>query len=249
VLPGVRAHELAEQPGRLGVHLGVVVLDELVDGGLGETVRPAQHAPARERGKEQRRAVAVAGHARREPRLVGGSFRAPEVTVPDVQRDFDGEAEAALGDVAARLSALVRPSRVSCCAGEVAEPELGERDAREWEGFEPRIVGGVRVLERGFEVRERVLEAKAEPVDDGEGVECPCTRLVLADRGADRDGALRELTPALDVALEPERVGHLGEQTRLETGIGERGQRGLERLERHSGAEAPGGQLGPGAVR
>jgi hypothetical protein len=49
----VGAHELSEQPRRFGVQLGVVVLDELVDRGFGKSVRPAQHAPVRERRKEQ----------------------------------------------------------------------------------------------------------------------------------------------------------------------------------------------------
>ncbi len=53
VLPGVGAHELSKQPRRFGVQLGVVVLEELVDGGFGEPVCAAQHATVRERRKEQ----------------------------------------------------------------------------------------------------------------------------------------------------------------------------------------------------
>ena len=92
------------------------------------------------------------------------------------------------------------------------------------------------------------MRRSPEPVDDGERVERPGARLVLADGRPDRDGALRELTPALEVALEPQRVRHLRQESGLEPGVFEIGERGLQRLERHARAEAAGGELGPGAV-
>ncbi len=104
------------------------------------------------------------------------------------------------------------------------------------------------MLEAVLEVSERVGETQPEPVDDGERVERPRARLVLADGCPDRNGPLRELTPTLEVALEPERVRHLRQEARLEPGVFEIGERSLQRLDRDSRAEAAGGELGSGAV-
>src|SRR5262249_31930709 len=146
------------------------------------------------------------------------------------------------------LRALVSPAGVPFRGVDVAEPELRERDAWKWERLEPRVVRTVRVLERRFQPGERVRESKSEPVDDRQRVETTDACLVLTSRPADRDGALGELAAPFDVAAQPERIGHLGEQAGLEAGVLELGERDLERLERHPGAEPASGELGAGAI-
>ena len=148
------------------------------------------------------------------------------------------------------LGRLLRLERVPCRAVDVAQPELRERDAGERERFEPRVVGSTRVLQTVLEVRERVGEMQPEPVDDGERVERPRrTRLVLADGRPDRDGVLRELTPTLEVALQPERCP----PTAPGDGPGARGRRDRRAPTRAArartgAAEAAGRELGPGAI-